>query len=124
MITTWRKYDSQFLMYLLRRLCQTDERLIRSLLRSPDEEIVQGSLNRPIVAKAVDIKAVMDGMTHTAARTWNKVVQMFQYRDDVIVEAFHKCVPPKRWQSSKYLYIEGNVFDRLIDAIQQELEVN
>ena len=125
MITNWRKFDSQFLMVILRRLCVTDERFIRSLLQSTDEDIVQGSFHRPITVVVGDIKAVMTaGMIHSCTSTWHKFTKMFQSRDDMIAAALLKGTPSRQWQTSKYMYLEGNPFDSLVKAMQHELEVS
>jgi len=100
-------------MILFRRICPTDERFVRTILVDPDDKEVVGSLQRPILVHAKDIKAIMKGLTASSVETWHKLISLFQHRDDSIFSTARKNNLAIDWLPSKYCYLEGNPYDSL-----------
>ena len=80
-ISNWQRYDTSFLVLLLRKLCHTDERLIRATCLEADNKEVIGSFKRPFSVFAKDVKEVMNGLQNREARcVLVKLIAMFQNR--------------------------------------------
>jgi hypothetical protein len=77
----WQNYDASVVALVIRKLCPSDERYIRYLIREDDDKEILGSFRRPFIVTAKDIKAVMNWLPFPASNdTFAKLVSMLQVR--------------------------------------------